>query len=60
MRLICIDCGAELEIKKTAFKYMDHQMTQDIPCCPKCGKAFIPSELAETKIASVEAELEDK
>ncbi len=60
MKLICIDCGAELEPKKTVFKYMGHQMTHEVPCCPKCGKVFIPPELAETKIASVEAELEDK
>lgn len=60
MKLICLDCGTELEPKKTNFKYMDHQMTQEVPCCPKCGKVFIPEELADTKIASVEAELEDK
>lgn len=60
MNLKCIDCNEELKLKKTVFKYMGHQMTQDVPCCPKCGKVFIPSELAETKIASVEAELEEK
>ena len=39
---------------------MDHQMTHVVPRCLKCGKVFISAELAETKIANVEAELEDK
>jgi len=60
MKLVCIECGEELQPKKTVFRYMDHQMTHEVPCCPKCGKAFISHELAETKIASLEAELEEK
>ena len=60
MKLICIDCGVELAPKKATFKYMEHQMTQVVPCCPKCGKVFISPEFAETKIAAVEAELEEK
>ncbi|MBQ6361732.1 MAG: YgiT-type zinc finger protein [Lachnospiraceae bacterium] len=60
MKMICLECGTELVPQKTVFKYMDHQMTHVVPRCPKCGKVFISAELAETKIADVEAELEDK
>ena len=60
MKMLCMDCNTETVMKKAKFKYMGHEMYQDIPVCPKCGKPFIPKELAETKIASVEAELEDK
>ena len=46
--------------EKTVFQYLDHEMYHEVPCCPVCGQVFISQELANGKIATVEAQLEDK
>lgn len=56
----CYKCGVELRMKKTVFQYLDHEMYHEVPCCPVCGQVFISQELANGKIATVEAQLEDK
>ncbi len=49
-----------MELRKTTFRYLGHEMTHPILRCPVCGQAFIPEELANGKILSVEKVLEDK
>ena len=39
---------------------MGHTVAHEVPVCPKCGKVFVPPELAEGKMAEVEEQLEDK
>ena len=56
----CAGCDEPLKLKKTVFSYMGRTFTHDVNCCPKCGKVFIPPELAEGKMAEVEEQLEDK
>ena len=57
---ICRKCGEELQTKKTLFEYLEHNFSEDLPRCPKCGKVFISRELAEGRMAEVEVLLEDK
>ena len=56
----CMKCNKELVKKRTVFTYLGHTFSNEVMCCPKCGKVFIPKELAEGKMAVVEQELEDK
>jgi len=56
----CARCDVNLVSKKTVFDYMGRSFTHEVPCCPKCGKVFIPPELAEGRMAEVEEQLEDK
>lgn len=60
MMMECCKCGVELQMKKTIFVYLEHEMYHEVPCCPACGQVYIPEELANGKIAAVEMELEDK
>jgi hypothetical protein len=50
----------ELVSKKTVLSYLGHTVAHEVPTCPKCGKVFIPEELAEGRMAEVEQQLEDK
>ena len=56
----CRRCNCALEKKKTVFHYLGRTFTHEVMVCPKCGKVCIPRELAEGKMAEVEAQLEDK
>jgi predicted RNA-binding Zn-ribbon protein involved in translation (DUF1610 family) len=56
----CGKCGAELVLKKTVLKYLGHTVSHEVPACPKCGKVYIPQELAEGRMCEVEQLLEDK
>ncbi len=56
----CRKCGEELQIKKTLFEYLEHNFSEDLPRCPKCGKVFISSELALGRMTDVEEMLEGK
>jgi hypothetical protein len=56
----CGICSVPLEPKKTLFRYLGHSVTHEVPCCPRCGRVFIPQELAEGKMVEVEMQLEDK
>jgi len=56
----CGICKQELIVKKAVFSYMGHTVAHEVPVCPKCGKVFVPPELAEGKMAEVEEQLEDK
>ena len=56
----CGVCKESLVLKKSVFSYMGRDVSQDVNQCPKCGKSFIPKELAEGRMADVEEQLEDK
>ena len=56
----CGNCNEELVVKKTVLSYLGHTVSHEVWACPKCGKVFIPEELAEGKMAEVEEQLEDK
>ena len=56
----CGKCKEELVPKKTVFSYLGHTVAHEVMACPRCGKVFIPKELAEGKMAEVEEQLEDK
>ena len=57
---VCRKCGVPLVTKKTLFNYMERNISEDLPCCPKCGKVFISPELCNGRMCEVEAMLEDK
>lgn len=57
---VCRKCGVPLVIRKTLFTYMERNFSEDLPCCPKCGKVFISPELAKGRMAEVEEMLEEK
>jgi ribosomal protein S27AE len=56
----CGRCDMELVMKKTVLAYLGHTVAHEVPTCPKCGRVFIPEELAEGRMAEVEQQLEDK
>ncbi len=56
----CAKCNEKLVAKKTVFSYLGHTVAHEVQACPKCGKVFIPADLAEGKMAEVEEQLEDK
>ena len=56
----CGLCGEPLILKKTVFSYLGREVTHEVSRCPKCGKFFIPMDLAEGRMAEVEEQLEDK
>jgi len=60
MEMICVKCDKALVPKKTVFEYMKLSFSYDVMCCPSCGAAFIPEELADGKMAEVELLIEDK
>ena len=56
----CGRCKVELVKGKVVFSYIKNNFSHEVLKCPKCGKVFIPEDLAEGKIAKVEQQLEDK
>jgi predicted RNA-binding Zn-ribbon protein involved in translation (DUF1610 family) len=58
--LLCFACGVPLEPRRTAFTYLDHAFTAEVPRCPRCGQVFISEELARGRIKDAEMQLEDK
>jgi hypothetical protein len=56
----CGKCNEALVMKKTVFSYLGHTVAHDVQVCPKCGKIYIPQDLAEGKMAELEEKLEDK
>jgi len=56
----CSKCGMVLVKKKALFSYLGRDVTHEVSRCPKCGKVFIPKDLAEGRMAEVEQQLEDK
>ena len=58
--LKCGICNVSLVVKKTSFSYLERAFSHEVERCPKCGKVFIPMDLAEGRMAEVEQQLEDK
>ena len=56
----CGICKMELRMKSKVFSYLGRTFAHEVLTCPKCGKVFIPKELAEDRMAQVEELLEDK
>ena len=56
----CAKCGEPLVMKKNVFHYMGRSFGHEVPTCPKCGQMFISKELAQGRMAEVEALMEDK
>ena len=56
----CCKCDCELAPKKTVLSYLGYSVAHEVPTCPKCGKVYIPCELAEGRMLEVEQQLEDK
>ncbi len=56
----CGKCNESLIVKKTVFSYLGKTVAHEVPACPRCGKVFIPQDLAEGKMSELEQLLEDK
>jgi predicted RNA-binding Zn-ribbon protein involved in translation (DUF1610 family) len=54
------ECNERLTKKKTAFHLYGPHFSHEVFTCPKCGKVFIPKDLARGRMAQVEEQLEDK
>lgn len=59
-RYICSQCEQKLQTRTVDFEYLGQRFQTKLLKCPTCGQAYIPRELAEGKMAEVEASLEDK
>jgi NAD-dependent SIR2 family protein deacetylase len=59
-KLICHKCGLEMTPSKTVFNYMGFTFNTELPRCPKCGLLYIPEDIVNGKMDSVEMELEEK
>lgn len=56
----CGRCNEPLVERKVVFQYMGRSFGHAVPACPQCGQTFISKELAQGKMAEVEALMEDK
>lgn len=56
----CLACDELLTLDKVRIDYMNGSFTVMLPCCPKCGMALVPEEIALGKMLEVEKLLEDK
>ena len=43
-------CDALLMLDKVRIDYMNGSFTVMLPCCPKCGMALVPEEIALGKM----------
>jgi hypothetical protein len=59
-KVICAKHGVPLEFSQVEMTYQGHTFPVDILCCPVCGLAFIPEELAKGRMQEVEQSLEEK
>jgi hypothetical protein len=56
----CANHGVPLELGKIDMTYQGHTFPVDVLCCPVCGLALIPEELAKGRMLEVEQTLEEK
>ena len=56
----CAKHGVPLEKGKIDVTYQGHTYSLDVLCCPVCGLAFIPEEIAKGRMLEVEQTLEEK
>jgi len=57
---ICANCQIPLEPAQVNVSYLNNAFPVEMLCCPKCGFALVPEELAMGRMAKVEKVLEDK
>lgn len=58
--LICSRHQVPLEPGKVDLTYQGHTFPVEALCCPVCGLAFIPEDLARGRMREVEQTLEQK
>ena len=58
--IICTKCKVPLQMQKTRFQYLGHELHSEVPRCPQCGQVYLSEELVNGKVASVESGLEYK
>lgn len=56
----CRKCGTELIEQNVVFDYLSLNFSEKLPRCPKCGRVFLPKDLATGKMVQVEEQLEEK
>lgn len=56
----CRKCGTELTEQNVVFDYLSLNFSEKLPKCPKCGRVFLPKDLATGKMVQVEEQLEEK
>jgi hypothetical protein len=60
LHVMCAKHNVPLERGKTNVTYQGHTFPVEVLCCPICGQALIPEELARGKMLDVEQTLEEK
>jgi hypothetical protein len=58
--VLCAKHKVPLEKGKIDVAYQGHAYPVDVLCCPICGQALIPEELARGRMLEVERTLEEK
>jgi hypothetical protein len=58
--VVCAKHGLPLEPGQVEMTYQGHTFPVDVLCCPVCGQAFVPEELAKGRMQEVEQSLEEK
>ena len=58
--ILCAKHGVELKPGKVEVTYQGHNFPIDMLCCPVCGLALIPEDLARGRMLEVEQTLEEK
>jgi hypothetical protein len=58
--VLCAQHKVPLEPGKVDLTYQGHTFPVDMLCCPVCGLALIPEELAKGRMLEVEQALEEK
>jgi hypothetical protein len=57
---MCARCNLPMEIAAVRIAYLNSAFPVNLPKCPKCGRVFIPEDLALGRMVEVEKSLEDK
>lgn len=58
--VLCAKHRVPLQPGKIELTYQGHTFPVDVLCCPICGEAFIPEDIAKGKMLEVEQTLEEK
>jgi phage FluMu protein Com len=59
-RIRCAKCDRGLETTDVTGDYLGYKFPVQLMGCPSCGQVYVPEDLVRTKIAEVEALLEQK
>ena len=59
-QLICDRCGKPLVMGEVRFTYLDFDFKETRPKCPQCGQVFLSEEFVNTKVVTLEEQLEEK